>query len=207
MPDSAWDAPGVAERIDGLWRQSAFEAAHVAALGDLCARCLASRAARVLEVGCGTGRIYEQLVPRVLEESGYLGIDSSERMLALARQRFPRGTFRHGDGLALDVAAQAFDYALAFEVAGHLPEIGPLLAELGRVSRRGILFTVWPAAEEEGVVDEHERIGQTEFLHRRYPVSRVREEIAGAVPGKTFDVEVVPLHAATWAFVVTIPHD
>jgi SAM-dependent methyltransferase len=197
-----WDAPGVAERIEEHWRTSAFEAAHVAALGNLCARYLTSRDLRVLEVGCGTGRIYEQLVPRLLEESGYAGFDVSERMLALARQRFPNGSFRYGDGLALDVADGAVDYALAFEVAGHLPELRPLLSELGRVARRGFLLTVWPADEEEGVIDDRERIGQSEFLHRRYPASRVVADIAAAMPGRGLEIEIAILHSETWAYVV-----
>ena len=205
MPCRDWeqrDAPGVAERIEEYWQANAFEAAHVAAFGDLCARYLTSRDLQVLEVGCGTGRVYEQLVPRFLEPSAYIGVDVSERMLALARQRCPRGSFRYGDGLALDAATDAFDYALAFEVAGHLPELRPLLSELGRVARRGFLFTVWPAAEDEGVIDGREHVGQVEFLHRRYPASWVVAEIAAALPGMALDLEIAIPHAETWTYVV-----
>jgi SAM-dependent methyltransferase len=197
-----WDVEGVAERIDGYWQASAFETAHRAALGDLCARYLTSRELQVLEVGCGTGRIYQQLVPRLLPESGYTGVDLSERMLAIARRRFPGGSFRHGDGRALDMADDAVDYALAFEVVGHLPEVRPLLRELGRVSRRGFLFTAWPATLQEGVVDGRERIGQTEFLHRRYPPSWLMAEIAAALPGMALALEIVILCSENWAGVV-----
>lgn len=199
-----WDVEGVAERIEEHWRASPFEVAHRAALGDLCARYLISRELRVLEVGCGTGRVYEQLVPRLLPDDGYVGVDISGRMLAIAQQRFPGGRFHQGDGSALALADGAVDYALAFEVLGHLPDIQPLIRELGRVSRRGFLFTVWPAAEEEGVVDRHEQIGQARFLHRRYPSSRLMSELAAALPEKAHDVETATLDFATWAYVVQI---
>ncbi len=159
---------------------------------------------RVLEVGCGTGRVYEQLVPRLLPECGYVGVDVSGRMLAIARKRFPGGRFHQGDGQALALADGTVDYALAFEVLGHLPEIQPLIRELGRVSRRGFLFTAWPAAEEEGIVDSHELVGQARFLRRRYPASRLVSEIAAALPDKAHDVEIAVLGPATWAYVVQL---
>jgi ubiquinone/menaquinone biosynthesis C-methylase UbiE len=195
-----WDVAGVAEQIEEYWRTTRSETEHRVALADLCARYLTSRELRVLEVGCGTGRVYEQLVPRRLPEGGYLGVDISTRMLALARQRFPGGRFHRGDGCALALADGAVDYALAFEVVGHLPEVKPLLRELGRVSRRGFLFTAWPAAEEEGVVDSRETVGEARFLHRRYPSSLLVSEIAAALVGRAHDVEIAVLGSGTWAY-------
>ncbi len=199
-----WDVDGVAEGIEEHWRASSFEVAHRAALGDLCARYVTSRELRVLEIGCGTGRVYEQLVPRLLPADGYLGVDISGRMLAIARKKFPHGRFHQGDGSALALADGTVDYALAFEVLGHLPEIQPLFRELGRVSRRGFLFTVWPATEEEGVVDRHEQHGPARFLHRRYPSSRLMSDLAAALPEKAHEVEISILDFATWAYVVQI---
>jgi ubiquinone/menaquinone biosynthesis C-methylase UbiE len=199
---SPWDAQGVAERIDGYWRSSTTEAVHVAALGDLCARRLTSRRLRVVEVGCGTGRIYEQLVPRLLPESGYTGVDLSGRMLAMARRRWPAARFVRCDGRVLALADDAVDYALAFEVIGHLDEPRPLLAELGRVGRLGFMFTVWPATEEEGVRDGRESVGASEFLHRRYPASWMAAEIEAALPGRSFGIEIAATNTGTWAYLV-----
>jgi SAM-dependent methyltransferase len=196
-----WDVEGVAEQIDARWQASAFEAAHLAALGDFCARYLTSRDVQVLEVGCGTGRIYEQLVPRLLPESGYAGIDVSERMLAIARRRLPRARFRRGDGYAIEATDGAVDYVLAFAVVGHLPAVGPFLRELGRVARRGFLFTVWPATEAEGWVDGRESVGQTEFLRRRYPSSWLVAELAAALPHLSLDLEIAILNGV-WAYAV-----
>lgn len=199
---SPWDVAGVAERIEEYWRSSPLERAHVAAVGDLCARCLTSRHLRVVEVGCGTGRIYEQIVPRLLPEGGYTGVDLSARMLGLARRRWPAARFVRGDGCQLALADDAVDYALAFEVVGHLPDLGGLLAELGRVARSGFLLTAWPAAEDEGVTDTHERIGESVFLHRRFPPSQLVARIAAALPGMALEIEIAAVDAATRAYIV-----
>jgi ubiquinone/menaquinone biosynthesis C-methylase UbiE len=199
---SPWDVEGVAEQIDAYWQASALESAHVAALGDLCARYLSSRKLQVLEVGCGTGRIYEQLVPRLLPDSAYTGIDLSERMLSIARQRWPAGIFVRGDGRALAVENDTVDYALAFEVLGHVLDVVPLLRELGRVARRGFLFTAWPATDEELVAESCECIGDTEFLHRRYSSSWLMAQIAAALPELPLEVEIAILSPESWAYVV-----
>ena len=198
-----WDLDGVAERVDELWQESVYEEAHVDTLGALCARYLRSRELRVLDVGCGTGRIHERIVPALLPERGYSGIDSSARMLRIGRRRLPGARLLRGDGTALPFADRSFDLALAFEVAGHLPALAPLVRELGRVSRQRFLFTTWTAAEEEGVVDETEMVHGVAFLHRRYPVSAVLREIAGALPAAALEVEVAVLHGEVWAYAVT----
>jgi hypothetical protein len=77
-----------------------------------------------------------------------------------------------------------------------------LLRELARVSRRGFLFTAWPAAEEEGVVEEREQVGATEFPHRRYPCSRLMADIVAALPNAALDLEIAILHGDVWAYVV-----
>jgi SAM-dependent methyltransferase len=199
---SPWDVAGVAERIEEYWRSSPVEHAHVAALGDLCARYLTSRDLEIVEVGCGTGRIYEQIVPRLLPERGYTGIDLSARMLGLAHRRWPAGRFVRSDGCELALADDAVDYALAFEVVGHLPDVGRLLAELGRVARSGFLLTAWPATEEEGIADTHEHIGASVFLHRRFPPSRLVARIAAALPGLALEIEIAAVDSATWAYIV-----
>ena len=61
---------------------------------------------RVLDLGCGTGRWAEALADTV---DAYLGIDFSDGLLDVARQRVPRGTFQSMnvariEGAALEIA-------------------------------------------------------------------------------------------------------
>ncbi|MGH3393469.1 MAG: methyltransferase domain-containing protein, partial [Streptosporangiaceae bacterium] len=58
----------------------------------------AARGAPVVDVGCGAGRAVAELADRGMP---VLGIDVSDQMIALARERWPGGEFRVGDAYAL----------------------------------------------------------------------------------------------------------
>jgi len=193
-----WDRAGVAEAIESYWRDNVHEAVHRDVLADLCDHYLPQRECAVLEVGCGTGRIYERLVPRRIDNRCYTGVDLSQRMLALGRARFPAARLLAGDGCGLPFRDGAFDVALAFEVVGHLPAIGPFLRELVRVCRETAIFTIWPAAD--GVVEAHEIILGARFLHRSYSHAYLREQIEQELPGEALELEVGILSAEWWAY-------
>jgi len=195
-----WDTAGVAEEIESYWQGARLETIHREVLADLCALYIPSPGLDVLEVGCGTGRIYERLVPRLVPDERYTGVDVSERMLAIAREKFPQGRFLAGDGYGLKFPDGAFDVALAFEVLGHLPEIGLLLREMVRVTRKTAIFTVWPAAD--GVVESREEIRGASFLHRQYSHAYILQQVLDWLPGVALDMEVGILHADCWAYVL-----
>lgn len=97
----------------GLFRRRALAAETVAA----------RRSPRVLDVGCGSGRIGEFVLDAGAGE--YLGIDFSEPMLALARERLrrfgPRAALRVGDFLELRTEAR-YDVILALGLFDYLPD-------------------------------------------------------------------------------------
>jgi ubiquinone/menaquinone biosynthesis C-methylase UbiE len=88
--------------------------------------------ARILEAGCGTGRILERLAPIA---SHAVGADLSRGMLSGARRRGLRvvqaelGALPFPDGF--------FDLVYSFKVLAHVPEIRAALEELTRVTRPG----------------------------------------------------------------------
>jgi SAM-dependent methyltransferase len=101
---------------------------------------LAVAGARVVEIGCGTGRN----LARVLAGGAvaYLGVDGSPNMLAAARARAeaadPRVEFAQAEvGDGLPVADAACDAALIVLVLEHLAALAPLCAELARIVRPG----------------------------------------------------------------------
>ena len=189
-PWERWDEPGVADAIESYWQASELEARHRQQLAAFC-RPYLGREASVLEVGCGSGRVYEQLVPALVADDRYHGIDVSQRMLAIARRRHPRGRFDHGDGHHLAFAADSFDVVVAFEVLGHLPDVVPLLREMVRVARRAVLFTAWWCAD--GIEDDAETVCGARFLHRRYSEAAMREQVQLALPGTTLELAVTTL--------------
>ncbi len=195
-----WDDTGVADSIDSYWAGSAHEKVHRTALADLTALHLDGPERDVLEVGCGTGLVYERLVPALVAPARYTGIDVSAGMLDIARRRHPNGRFLQGDGYALPFEDGSFDLTLAFEVLGHLPEVAPFVRELVRVSRGTAIFTVWPCAE--GVVEGAEEVRGSRFLHRQYSHAVLCQEIARALPGECLDLEVAILYAECWGYVL-----
>jgi ubiquinone/menaquinone biosynthesis C-methylase UbiE len=86
----------------------------------------------ILECGCGTGLLLEQLAgfARVAR-----GIDLSPRMLDKARERGL--DVREGSVTALPFGDASFDVTCAFKVLAHVPQIGKALAEMARVTRPG----------------------------------------------------------------------
>jgi SAM-dependent methyltransferase len=102
---------------------------------------------RVLDVGCGSGRVAEE----VLEHGAgaYVGVDFSEPMLDLSRERLARfdvpvdlvlGDFRHVD---LD---GTFEVVLGLGLFDYLPDAEPFLRRMREVcSDNGTVVASFPA--------------------------------------------------------------
>ena len=73
---------------------------------------------RVVDLGCGAGRDYPAFEERGID---YLGVDASEGMLTVARERFPSANFEAQDLCALDLPARSFDGAFANASLQHVP--------------------------------------------------------------------------------------
>lgn len=132
--------PGSRRFIHMLWEDQA-EMIHeqwgalehdYAVLGSLLTR---YQPQSILDVGCGSGRLFklygEHRIPTVL------GIDISERALALAQQRFPQIPTKHGRLEDLEFAANKFDLAICNRVLQHIPAhaIQPVVAKLCGLAR------------------------------------------------------------------------
>jgi ubiquinone/menaquinone biosynthesis C-methylase UbiE len=100
---------------------------------------------RLLEIGCGGG-----LLLRDAGASGaaVTGLDHSEEMVALARQRAPEATVVLGDAADLPFAEGAFTAVAMSVVLLFLPEPVPVLRECRRVLAAGgriAVYTTGPA--------------------------------------------------------------
>jgi SAM-dependent methyltransferase len=96
-------------------------------------------AARVLEVGCGTG-VLTRVLARWPGVGEVVGVDPSPVFLARARALaggLSTLTFQEADGCALPFAAAAFDVVIFDSALTHIPERERALAEAARVLRPG----------------------------------------------------------------------
>ena len=104
----------------------------------------------ILDLGCGMG----EPIAAWLIAKGYriTGVDYSEPMLEIARNRFPKGTWIHQDMRALDVTGP-FDGIISWHGSFHLStdEQRALLPKLGGLLKSGgtLMLTIGP---EEGEV-------------------------------------------------------
>ncbi len=106
---------------------------------ELAAAALGRTPERVLELGCGTGnatRFFERYLP---EDGRLVGLDSSERMLAAAREKLSRTELVRGDARELSFSDGEFDAVFAVYVIHHIPgaDRPRALAEAARVLRSG----------------------------------------------------------------------
>lgn len=103
--------------------------------------------ASLLDVGCGSAGACV-----LAAEAGCRvhGLDASEPLLAIARERVPGGDFRAGELLALPWAEQTFDYVTGFNAFQYAVDPVSALREARRVLRTGgrVGIVVWGAVEE-----------------------------------------------------------
>jgi SAM-dependent methyltransferase len=81
------------------------------------AKALRDARRRVVDLGCGAGRDYPAFDERGVD---YLGVDASEGMLTVARERFPDAAFEAQDLCTLDLPARSFDGAFANASLQHV---------------------------------------------------------------------------------------
>ncbi len=88
----------------------------------------------VLDVGCGSGIFCEMAAKRGARVSG---LDASEQLLAIARERVQMGDFRTGEIEELPYDDQAFDVVTGFSSFQFAANPIKALQEASRVSRTG----------------------------------------------------------------------
>ena len=155
------DRPGWAEEVDAL-------TATLDALPP----------ARTLDVACGTGFLTRHLPGEVV------GLDQSERMLAVAGSRLPDAELVRGDALALPFEAGSFERLFTSHFYGHLDSAGRkrFLHEVRRVAAELVVVDsalrddVEPETVQERVLNDGSRWS---VLKRYFTGSGLAAELGG----------------------------
>jgi SAM-dependent methyltransferase len=150
--------------------------------------------ARVLDVACGTGFLTQHLGAEVT------GLDQSEAMLEIARERVPWAEFVRGDAFRMPFAERSFERVSASFFYGLLPleDRGRFLAEARRVADELILVEPtpeWtPCGQAQGWEERGLSDGSRYEIYRRYfTPEALTEELGGRI-----------LFAGRWVVMVAV---
>ena len=113
---------------------------------------IANGCKNILEIGCGSGKIYEHL--QKLGFTGrYTGIEMADYVIQKNRVAYPDATWNVGSVYDVGREPDAYDCCFAFFVLEHLiyPDKG-LAAMLAAVKPGGYLILVFPDVRSSGIV-------------------------------------------------------
>jgi ubiquinone/menaquinone biosynthesis C-methylase UbiE len=133
---------------------------------------------RTLDVACGTGFLTQHL------RGSLVGLDSSDRMLEIARARVPEAEFVHGDALQLPFPDGSFDRVFTAHFYDHL-DAGERTVFLGEARRVAPELVVVDSALRDGVEPEamQERVlrdgSRWTVLKRYFTGPGLAEELGG----------------------------
>jgi ubiquinone/menaquinone biosynthesis C-methylase UbiE len=100
---------------------------------------------QVLDAGCGNGRLYEFLKDNKII---YTGIDTSEKLISIAKQNHPEAHFSVGDILTLPFSDNKFNAIFCIATLHHVPGKKlreQVIKEFNRVLKPGgyLIMTNW----------------------------------------------------------------
>jgi len=98
----------------------------------------------VLDVGCGTGVMFELLRER-RPDLDYLGIDVTAQFVAAARERFPgdAARFQEGSLYELGKLPGLYDAVLCRHILEHLPDWGPAVQRMYERARKKLIIVFY----------------------------------------------------------------
>ncbi len=111
--------------------------------------------ARVLEVGCGTGRDFPYVEEVIGARGRLVGLDYSREMLESARRFVAESTWRnitlqHGDAAVMDVGDEPFDGVFSVLAMSCVPDFRAAIARSRDVLRPGGVLAICDAREFTG---------------------------------------------------------
>jgi SAM-dependent methyltransferase len=166
-----------------------------------------ARAARWVDVGCGTGAVTETILARA-DPASVVGVDPSEAFVGFARESVTdtRATFEIGDAAALPLPDRGVDVAVSGLVLNFVPDPVAMLAEMRRVTRPDgtVAIYVWDYAEGMTIMRhfwdaaiEQDPAVEDKAESRRFGICRPEPLRAVFTEAGLHDIEVEPIDVPT----------
>ena len=138
----------------------------------------------VLDVGCGTGVMFE-LIRERRPTVEYLGIDVTAQFVAAARERFPQDAVRFRDGSLydLDRLPGEFDAVLCRHILEHLPDYEPAVQRMYARARRKLIVVFYLPPRPLRLRRKRDERFERGFYTHTYDLGRFVEHLTtGLVP-------------------------
>ncbi|CAG0962906.1 Demethylmenaquinone methyltransferase [Burkholderiales bacterium] len=204
-------------QYDGAWSkrvEAIYATSDVAAQRDAVMRALALQPGeRVLDIGCGPGYLAAAMANGVGEAGSVLGLDISEPMVALARERcsgFAKVACETANACHLPCKDADFDVVVSTQVYEYVPAVDQALRELWRVLRPGgravVLDTDWDSlvwhSSDPAVNARVLKAFEAHCAHPHLPATlapRLRQLGFEVAPPEVFCILNSKLHADTYS--------
>ena len=92
---------------------------------------------KILEVGCGAGRLTNYFTQRGLN---IIGFDISRSLIEEGNMRYPDAMKLLASGDSMPFSNSTFDVVLSFDVLEHIPDVNEHILEVRRVLKKGGLY-------------------------------------------------------------------
>ncbi|MEA2031676.1 MAG: class I SAM-dependent methyltransferase [candidate division Zixibacteria bacterium] len=115
----------------------------------------------ILDLGCGTGVLFDLLRRRVTDTGSIIGVDFSLEMTRLAHRNFPFANVNvvRTDALMLPFADSTFDMAVVFAAFPHFTDQQKAIDEVHRVLKNKASFFIIHLDSSREISEIHKKIG------------------------------------------------
>ena len=115
----------------------------------------------VLDLGCGTGILFDMLRRKVTESGSVTGVDFSYEMAQQAHRNFPFANVNviDADAVSLPFDDSTFDMAVAFAAFPHFSDQQRAIDEIHRVLKDGRKFYIIHLISSKELAEVHHRLG------------------------------------------------
>ena len=199
-----WDKRETAKAIDCYWINSTYEKKWRKRLVSDIKDEFGKRIS-LLEVGCGSGLIYEELTKlRVVTPQTYIGGDISHKMLDIAVNRYPNAKFIYLDIFKLPFPEKSQPNIICIQVLQHLPNYAEALRELIRITSGKLLISSWfTQGPEDRIVLEDTSYGGP-FYNNQYSLPKFLTFIYERVNNKIEKINITKYPEPTYSISITL---
>jgi SAM-dependent methyltransferase len=134
-----WDP--VATSMDAYWADTPVEDWYRKTAAAVIIPFIKNESFRYLDVGCGNGLLFKELVAGGVSPKSLIGVDNSPKMIELARKRASGGIFGLGDLFGLAYPDRSIDVVGVLNLLSHIPDLKVGLKEAWRVASKAVFFT------------------------------------------------------------------